>query len=68
MPGHHVADTIKDSVEKDVLQLLDNIDAHDVIFLLTDTRESRWLPTMICSFKGKVAVFFSNSVTISIIT
>ena len=54
MPGHHVSDALKYSVEKDVDLLIENIDQHDVVFLLTDTRESRWLPTMLCAFKGKV--------------
>ena len=54
MPGHHVSDSLKDSVEKDVNLLMENIQQHDVVFLLTDTRESRWLPTMLCAFKGKV--------------
>lgn len=56
MPGHHVSDALKDSVEKDVNQLIENIDQHDVVFLLTDTRESRWLPTMLCAFKGKLVI------------
>ena len=52
MPGHYVADA--EEVEKDVKQLLDAIDQHDVVFLLTDTRESRWLPTMLSAYRGKV--------------
>ena len=52
MPGHYVTDA--EEVEKDVQQLTDVIDEHDVIFLLTDTRESRWLPTMLAAYRGKV--------------
>ena len=30
------------------------IDSHDAVFLLMDTRESRWLPTVISAVKRKV--------------
>lgn len=52
MPGHFVSDT--EGVEKDVQLLIDAVQEHDVIFLLTDTRESRWLPTMLGAYFGKV--------------
>lgn len=61
MPGHYVADA--EEVEKDVQQLLDAIDEHDVVFLLTDTRESRWLPTMLAAYRGKVKVDQESDVT-----
>ena len=37
-----------------VKQLEELIENHDVLFLLMDTRESRWLPTVIGSSKRKV--------------
>ena len=57
MPGHHVGTGDSDAVEKDVTTLFEAIDEHDVVFLLTDTRESRWLPTMYCAYRGKVILF-----------
>ena len=53
MPGHSfgkgkgdsgVAET--NAVRRDVEQLHSLIEENDVVFLLTDTRESRWLPTV----------------------
>ena len=41
---------VKETVEK--LDCL--ISEHDVVFLLLDTRESRWLPTVIAASKRKV--------------
>ena len=45
---------MQEQVEKDVNQLLALIDSHDVIFLLMDTRESRWLPSVMAISKRKV--------------
>lgn len=50
MPGHSIAG------EEDVRLLTEAIKDHDVIFLLTDTRESRWLPTMLSAYYGKLAI------------
>lgn len=56
MPGHFVTADELSNIMKDCMQLKDLIDSHDVIFLLTDTRESRWLPTLLCADANKVAI------------
>ena len=49
--GAHVVDACEESVVS-VLEGL--IRSHDAVFLLTDSRESRWLPTVICAAEDKV--------------
>ena len=52
MPGHTV--TNEAATHADVARLEELVAAHDVVFLLMDTRESRWLPTMLSSLHNKV--------------
>jgi ubiquitin-like modifier-activating enzyme ATG7 len=54
MPGHAVSDGTRDQVKRDVERLEKLIKDHDAVFLLMDTRESRWLPTLIASAHSKV--------------
>lgn len=56
MPGHPVPAQEADNVLKDCELLQSLIVSHDVVFLLTDTRESRWLPTLLCANESKVAI------------
>ncbi|RDX68141.1 Ubiquitin-like modifier-activating enzyme atg7 [Mucuna pruriens] len=56
MPGHPVHSQEQDSVLDDCRRLHDLIDAHDSVFLLTDTRESRWLPTLLCANTNKITI------------
>lgn len=57
MPGHTVGESML-SKTLDAIQLLEElIQQHDVIFLLTDSRESRWLPTVLAAYHGKVIFF-----------
>jgi ubiquitin-like modifier-activating enzyme ATG7 len=53
MPGHSVSSKEEAGVLEDIRRLKELVDEHDVVFLLTDTRESRWLPTLLCSNANK---------------
>lgn len=56
MPGHAVGSLERDRVLEDVATLERLIQEHSAVFLLTDTRESRWLPTMLCAKYDKLAI------------
>lgn len=55
MPGHPVPEASLASTKQAVTQLERLFDDHDVIYLLMDSRESRWLPTLLGAAKGKVS-------------
>lgn len=54
MPGHPVAANLVEQVRSQVDQLEQLITEHDVVYLLMDSRESRWLPTMLGAKHRKV--------------
>jgi len=56
MPGHPLAAPEVEPARRDVAQLEALVASHDVTFLLTDTRESRWLPTVLAASQGRLAV------------
>ncbi|CAM0875658.1 unnamed protein product [Alopecurus aequalis] len=56
MPGHPVSAEEADSVREDCKKLQNLVATHDAVFLLTDTRESRWLPTLLCASENKIAI------------
>lgn len=63
MPGHPIPPSGVEQTKKDVDTLEKLIDEHDVVFLLMDSRESRWLPTVMGAAKGKVRpILFSRVV------
>ena len=57
LPGRTlINDEAKDIFLKSVSQLEELIKSHDVIFLLTDSRESRWLPTLLSRVHNKECI------------
>lgn len=55
MPGHPLqAPADVDAARRDAAQLEALVQSHDVVFLLTDTRESRWLPTVLAAAHDKI--------------
>lgn len=54
MPGHPIPPASVEQTKKDVAMLEKLFDEHDAVFLLMDSRESRWLPTVMGAAKGKV--------------
>lgn len=56
MPGHTITKQEIEKTENDINKLKDLISNHDVIFILTDSRESRWLPTLMAASQGKLAI------------
>ena len=54
MPGH--ASETKESIEESVTTLDRLVRECDVVYLLTDTRESRWLPTVMAAAHDKILI------------
>lgn len=56
MPGHSIPTASVQETRKDVELLSTLMDDHDVVYLLMDSRESRWLPTVMGTVKGKLVM------------
>ncbi|XP_045450095.1 ubiquitin-like modifier-activating enzyme ATG7 [Melitaea cinxia] len=56
MPGHPIGESLKQETVSNIKLLTEAIENHDVIFLLLDTREARWLPTLISAYYGKIVI------------
>ncbi|OBZ85707.1 Ubiquitin-like modifier-activating enzyme ATG7 [Choanephora cucurbitarum] len=54
MPGH--PSSSDQALEQDRTQLARLIEEHDVVYLLTDSRESRWFPTMLAAYHKKLVI------------
>lgn len=56
MPGHVVGESMMSCTKKSLEQLEELVEKSDVVFLLLDSREARWLPTVLCAAKNKIAI------------
>ncbi|WWC59159.1 E1-like protein-activating enzyme Gsa7p/Apg7p [Kwoniella dejecticola CBS 10117] len=56
MPGHPVTPLGLSNTRRDIEQLKEVIAGHDAVFLLMDSRESRWLPTLLGKEQGKIVI------------
>ncbi|EDR22146.1 autophagy protein, putative [Entamoeba dispar SAW760] len=56
MPGHPIGEKEIEPTKKDILLLDQLVQEHDVVFLLGDSRECRWLPSMLCSVYNKICI------------
>lgn len=54
MPGHPVGESLLEQTKDALVKLVDLISSHDVVFLLLDSREARWLPTLLGAYHKKV--------------
>ena len=59
MPGHRISDSEVDAVMQEVDQLDQLIQEHHAVFLMLDTREARWLPTVMAAAHDKVTQDFT---------
>lgn len=56
MPGHTVTEEKYEELFRDVDRLDNLVAEHDVIFLLLDSREARWLPTVLAQVHKKLCM------------
>lgn len=54
MPGHRVED--EEETLTTLRSLIELVKEHDILFLLTDSRESRWVPSVLGSALNKVVI------------
>lgn len=54
MPGHEIIN--EKETRQDIKKLVQLVRAHDVVFLMMDSRESRWLPSIVGAAEGKIVI------------
>lgn len=58
MPGHSLGENpeVRQKAFEDLATLEELVKAHDVVFLLLDSREARWLPTILAHVHEKICL------------
>lgn len=57
MPGHPLTSPAEVAAAKRDAETLEQlVSSHDVVFILTDSRESRWLPTLLAAKHDKICI------------
>lgn len=54
MPGHRIIE--EEATRRDIERIWSLVREHDVLLLLTDSRESRWLPTVLGALEGRLVL------------
>ncbi|XP_076652565.1 autophagy-related 7 [Halictus rubicundus] len=56
MPGHVVGESMVETTRESLEKLEELVNSSDVVFFLLDSREARWLPTVLCAATNKIAI------------
>lgn len=67
MPGHAIPESMRAKTIESIQLISSLIQSHDVMFLVTDSRESRWLPTLLGAFHQKVTSADKNRTLMDLI-
>lgn len=59
MPGYTVGESLRKQTTEALATIEELVKSHNVLFLLTDSRESRWLPTMLGATYNKVRFLYN---------